>query len=212
MPKSTPFGFENFVVFYDWATKYLKVYFTRGHTGAEIRACFEQYITDVKPWLKSGSIETWHCDNHGEFSSHDTDEFLRELGTRQTFIVPWNPQQNASERVNGIVLRLVRVSLAHANDAVATIWPFLVSQAELIHNSLASRSATAIMPGHSPYEMVTGNIPNLSVLRVPLCRMEATLRNQKDLTRVGKLGPRTTTCVHLCWDQKRKGYMAYVLE
>ena len=92
------------------------------------------------------------------------------------------------------------------------VWPFLVSQAELIHNSLASRSSTAILPGRSPYEMVTGNIPNLSVLRVPLCRMEATVRSQRDLTRIGKLAPRTTTCVHLCWDQKRKGYMAYAID
>ena len=85
-----------------------------------------QYITDVKQWLKGDSIEEWHCDNHGEFSSNSTDEFLRELGTRQTFIVPWNPQQNPSERVNGIVLRFVRIALAHANDAIAAVWPFLV--------------------------------------------------------------------------------------
>eukprot|EP00966_Prymnesium_polylepis_P187611 4349176-Prymnesium_polylepis.3 len=68
------------------------------------------------------------------------------------------------------------------------------------------------MPGHSAYEMRTGRTPNLSVFRVPLCRMLATVRAGRDLQAMGKLSPRNTECVHLCWDVKRHGYMAYMLE
>ena len=67
MPKSTPFGFENMVTFYDRATNYLAVYYTRTHTNEEMRACFLQFEADHKDSLKYGHVETWHCDNHGEF-------------------------------------------------------------------------------------------------------------------------------------------------
>jgi hypothetical protein len=117
MPKSTPFGFENFCTFYDQATKTLGFYFTRGHTNEEIRRCHEQFEADYKEDLLwcGGHVLEWHCDNHGEFSSKSMDEYLATLGSKQTFIVPWNPQQNPAERANGIVLRPLRICLAHAN-------------------------------------------------------------------------------------------------
>ena len=104
MPKSTPFGFENMVTFCDRATNYLAIYYTRTHTNEEMRACFQQFEADHKDSLKFGHVETWHCDNHGEFQSKDMDSFLRELGVKQTFIVPGNPQQNPSERVRKIII------------------------------------------------------------------------------------------------------------
>ena len=111
MPKSTPFGFENMVTFYGRATNYLAVYYTRTHANEEMRVCFLQFETDHKDSLKFGHVETWYCDNHGEF--------LRELGVKQTFIFPCNPQQNPSKRANGIILRPLRIMLAAANVSVS---------------------------------------------------------------------------------------------
>jgi hypothetical protein len=155
MPKSTPFGFENMVTFYDRATNYLAIYYTRTHTNEEMRACFQQFEADHKDSLKFGHVETWHCDNHGEFQSKDMDSFLRELGVKQTFIVPWNPQQNPSERANGIVLRPLRIMLAAANVSVR-LWPFAVNQIQMVHNSLANRGENVTMPHRSAYEMRLG--------------------------------------------------------
>ena len=46
MPKSTPFGFENMVTFYDRATNHLAVYYTKTHTNEEMRAsCNSRQIT-----------------------------------------------------------------------------------------------------------------------------------------------------------------------
>ena len=153
----------------------------------------------------------WSCDNHGEFISKSMDEHLAKIGVSQHSIVPWNPQMNPAERVNGIILRPLRICLAHSNCTVR-VWPFVAHQIAMVHNSLANRSATAAMPGRSAYEMRTGRLPNLSVYRVPCCRMLALVKAQRDLTAMGKLEPRKVECVHLCWDQKRHGYFGYMLE
>ena len=212
MPKSTPFGFENMVTFYDQATKTLELYYTKGHSNDEMKACFQQFEADYKEdllWCQ-GHVLEWHVDNHGEFVSNSMDEFLAEIGTRQTTIVPWNPQMNPAERANSIVLRPLRISLAHADSSVRC-WPFFTNQIKQVHNSLANRSETAIMPGRSPYEMRTGRTPDISVFRVLGCRMLATVRARRDLTALGKLHPRIE-CVHLGWDEKRKGYYGYCLD
>ena len=213
MPKSTPFGFENWLVFYDVGTKTIELYYTKGHTDEEIRQCFLQFCADYKEdllWCNGTPLE-WAVDNHGEFVSSDMDEFLAHMRTKQISIVPWNPQQNPAERVNGMILRPLRICLAHG-DATVRVWPFLTNQIKMVLNSLANRSRTASLAGRSAYEMRTGRVPDLSPLRVPLCRMLAHVRAERDLLAMGKLAPRNVECVHLCYDDKRHGYMAYVLE
>ena len=213
MPKSTPFGFENMCTFHDMATKTLAVYFTRGHTNAEMRQCMLQFEADYKHDLKhnNGHAELWYCDNHGEYSSKEMDKFLAEHGSRQQFIVPWNPQQNPAERQHQIVLRPLRIMCAASNCSVR-VWPFIASQIALVHNSLANRSATAMTPGRSSYEMRTGRIPDLSIFRVMCCQMHAVVRAERDIQARGKLAPVKTACVHLGWDSKRCGYFGYAYE
>ena len=58
--------------------------------------------------------------------------------------------------------------------------------------------------------MTYRSIPDLSKLRVMFCRMEAVIRAERDLIAVGKLAPRTVTCVHLGIDSKRGGYYGYL--
>jgi len=166
------------VTFCERATNYLAVYYTRIHTNEEMRACFLQFEADHKDSLKFGHVKTWHGDNHGEFQSKDMDSFLRELGVKQTFIVPWNPQQNPSERTNGIILRPLRIMLAAANVSVR-VWPFAVNQTQMVHNALANRGENVIMSHRSAYEMRLGCIPDLSRLRVMFCRMEAVVRTER---------------------------------
>ena len=65
MPKSTPFGFENMVTFYDQATKTLELYYTKGHSNDEIKACFQQFEADYTEdllWCQ-GHVLEWHVDN-----------------------------------------------------------------------------------------------------------------------------------------------------
>ena len=212
MPKSTPFGFENMVTFYDAGTKTLELYYTKGHSNEEMRACHMQFEADYKEDLLwcGGHVLEWHVDNHGEFISNDMDKYLAEIGVRQRSIVPWNPQQNPAERANSIVLRPLRICLAHADTSVR-LWPFFTNQIKQVHNSLANRSATASKPGRSPYEMRTGRLPDVSIYRVLGCEMYATVRAKRDLTALGKLHPRIR-CVHLGWDEKRHGYYGYCLD
>lgn len=139
------------------------------------------------------------------------DSFLRELGVKQTFIVPWNPQQNPSERANGIILRPLRIMLAAANVSVR-VWPFAVNQIQMVHNALANRGGNVIMPHRSANEMCLGSLPDLSKLRVMFCRMEAVIRAERDLISAGKLAPGTVTCVQLGIDSKRGGYYGCCLE
>ena len=220
MPKSTPFGFEYMITFYDSATSNLAIYFTATVTNAEFQLVFRQFVADHFEDLQYGHVEEFHCDNHGQFCSADMDKFLAWLCTRQSTIVAWNPQQNPAERANSIILRPLRIVLAASNSSERT-WPFGATMVAMCHNSLASSSKTCTHPGKSPYQMRTmgrerkagvkdpvGRIPNLSYFQVPYCAVECTVRAPRDIR--GKLAPRTVCGVHLGIDNKRHGYFVYV--
>ena len=54
-------------------------------------------------------------DNGGEFTSSDLDEFCEEFAVKRSFSVPYAPPQNAhAERMWGILLRTVRITIAES--------------------------------------------------------------------------------------------------
>ena len=210
MPRSTPFGVENYCLFYDLATKWLAIYFTRGHTNAEMRQCCHQCVADEDLLWRGGHVLEWLADTHGEYVSDDMDRFLAEVGTEQPTIVPWNPQQNPTERLNGTILRGLRTTLAH--DAPVRVRLFLAVQMVQVQYSLTNRSKTTIIPCKSTHEMRTDRVPNLSVLYAPLCRVIVYIRAERDRDAMGKLAARGVDAVHICWYSRRKGYMAYAID
>ena len=158
MPKSTPFGYNAMVDFYDRATGHIAFYFLRTDTNLEMSTTFTLYQLDHREWLPNGTVQLWFFDNHGQFVTGKSEEALAALGTKVRSIVPWNPQMNPAERPWGSVLRPLRIVLA-AHNVSEALWPFAASQWQFISNGLATRSSTTTQKGTSPFYMASGGRP-----------------------------------------------------
>ena len=213
LPPSIPFGYIGWVVFLDHATRWLALYFIRSHTSEEIRRCLDQFCVDNSEYLpRIGGVPAprqWLTDNHGEFISKDTEEFCRKLYMQHTSIIEWNPQQNASERAHGTILRCIRITHAD-NNTPLPLWPWTANQCVLVHNRLLTMSQHVISPLKSPFEMRTGAVPDLSRLRRMYCRVTCYNRNEADRAKLTKIDPTTIEGVHLGLDEKRNGIFVYV--
>ena len=213
LPPSIPFGYIGWVVFLDHATRWLALYFIRSHTSEEIRRCLDQFCVDNSSFLpRIGGVpapKQWLTDNHGEFISSNTEEFCRKLYVQHTSIIEWNPQQNASERAHGTVLRCIRITHAD-NNTPLSLWPWTANQCVLVHNRLATMSRHVMSPLKSPFEMRTGAVPDLSRLRRMYCRVTCYDRNEADRAKLTKIDPTTIEGVHLGLDEKRNGIFVYV--
>ena len=150
MPKSTPFGYNGMVDFYDRATGYVAFYFLRTDTHLEMSTTFTLFELDHRDWLPNGKVQLWFFDNHGQFVTGSSEEALAAVGTKVRSIVPWNPQQNPAERPWRSVLTPLRITMA-VNNVSEALWPFAASQWQFISNGLATRSNTTTQKGTSVY-------------------------------------------------------------
>ena len=57
MPKSTPFGYNGMVDFYDRATGHVAFYFLRTDTNLEMSTTFTLYQLDHREWLPNGVVQ-----------------------------------------------------------------------------------------------------------------------------------------------------------
>ena len=153
------------------ATHHVGLYFIKGHTGTEILNCLKQWLAEHKEHLSDKGLIEWYTDNHGEFFNSESDEFCKQKGIKQTAIAPYNPNANPSERLWATLLRAIRIMLA-ASNVSESLWPFAASQAAQINNSLISRSVRVVEQGKTPYEMVTGRIPDAGSFRTMFCATE----------------------------------------
>ena len=128
---------------------------------------------------------------------------------QHTSIIEWNPQQNASERAHGTILRCIRITHAD-NNTPLPLWPWTANQCVLVHNRLLTMSQHVISPLKSPFEMRTGAVPDLSRLRRMYCRVTCYNRNEADRAKLTKIDPTTIEGVHLGLDEKRNGIFVYV--
>ncbi|CAI5953475.1 unnamed protein product, partial [Closterium sp. NIES-65] len=128
-----------------------------------------------------------HSDRGGEFSSALLGAFYRAQGIRQTFTLPYSPQQNGiDERRIGMVMDVAHTSMIHA-AAPHFLWPFTVQYA--VHQlNLQPRVS---LPETSPTLRWTGKVGDASAFRVWGSRAFV-----RDLS-ADKLSPRAVPCVFL---------------
>ena len=194
--------------FVDSCTNLLSVYFLKTKSSEEVRAAFESYLSDHAELLKhsvSGNRKiTWHTDNGGEFMSNDLTEFCQEFAVVRSFSVPYCPPQNShAERMWGILLRAMRISMAES-EVHERFWPYCMQHHAHIHNILPS---TKLPHEITPHEAAYGQPPDVSRVRVWGC-LTWYLLPERDLK--SKISPRSVAAVHLGQDPQRNGYLIYV--
>ena len=151
----------------DAATNFLYVEYLKTKSSGEVRAAFDRFLRRYKRELDAcraaGFNVTWRTDNGGEFTSSDLDEFCEEFAVKRSFSVPYAPPQNAhAERMWGILLRTMRITIAESKIS-ERFWTYAMQNAVRLHNSLPS---TKLDNNMSPYQAFTGKLPNLGKFRV----------------------------------------------
>ena len=209
----SPQGFQYAINFFDCKSKVTAVYFMKGAGSDEICLAFQTFQADHKQYLTEtvtpGVVDEWFSDNGPGFVGNTIEAMCAEIGTTRSFSAPYTPTRNANaERSWYTVKRPTRTMMAHrGNDVVAqSLWPFCMTQACNIHNSLPSRSHT---PPMAPWDYIKPGGVDLSKYRVWGCDCYCTI-NDHELP--SSLASTRIKAVHLGYDWRSSSYFVYIPE
>ncbi|KAK1614560.1 hypothetical protein QYE76_020077 [Lolium multiflorum] len=105
-------------------------------------------------------------DNGSEFKNYTLNDFLSEEGIRHQYSVAYTPQQNGvAERKNRTLLDMARSMMAEYKSRY-NFWAEAISTACHSSNRLYLRKGL----NKTPYEILTGNKPNISYFKVFGCK------------------------------------------
>ncbi len=105
-------------------------------------------------------------DNGTEFKNYTLDEFLGDEGIKHQYSAPYTPQQNGvAERKNRTLIDAARTMMAEFKSPY-NFWAEAINTACHASNRLYLRKGL----NKTPYEILTGNKPNLKYFRVFGCK------------------------------------------
>ncbi|CAI5484510.1 unnamed protein product [Closterium sp. Yama58-4] len=159
---------------------------------------FQKWLVLVERQTKK-SVLMLRSDRGGEFLGKQFTDFVDGKGIVHDLTCPYTPQQNGmAEREMRTVVESVRTMLLHMGMQHHW-WHLALRQAVWIRNCL-ERSAT---PGTTPYQLLTGTKPDLSLARVWGCMAQFLVPEQQ---RGGKLKPKAKWGLHLGVSEASKGW------
>ncbi|CAI7799278.1 unnamed protein product [Closterium sp. NIES-53] len=139
-------------------------------------------------------------DRGGEFLGKEFTDFVDGKGIVHDLTCPYTPQQNGmAEREIRTTVESVRTMLLHMG-VQHHWWHLALRQAVWVRNCL-ERSTT--LPGMTPYQLLTGNKPDLTHARVWGCMVQFMVPEQQ---RGGKLAPKARWGLHLGVSPENKGW------
>jgi Reverse transcriptase (RNA-dependent DNA polymerase)/Integrase core domain/GAG-pre-integrase domain/Zinc knuckle len=157
-PVSTNNGKNYYVSFTDDATRLTHLYLLRNKSDA-----FKAY-KEYSAWVKTNrntTIKRLHSDRGGEYVGEEFQNFLKMEGTEHILTVHDTPEQNGvAERLNGILMEKVRAML-HDSQLPKNMWGEAVKYAVWLKN----RMVTKPLQGRTPWEVATGQKPDLSMIK-----------------------------------------------
>lgn len=163
------------------ASGYSRIFPCRSPSMLNATAALAFYIADLRSKLgkqKYYSPLVIRTDGGSAFIGHHFTEFCRAASSKLTYSAPRVPQQNSyAERLFGVIFPMARMLLASSGLSVR-FHPWALLTANWIHNRMPSRSKD----GKSPFEVLTGQKPNLQHLRAFGCAA-AVFRSKDDRTK-----------------------------
>jgi hypothetical protein len=150
-------GHHYFVTFTDNHSRHSHLYLLRHKSET-----FTAYKT-FEAWVCTqldAPIKALHSDRGGEYMSAAFVNHLNAAGTVQKLTVHDTPKQNrVLECLNGVLLECV-CALLHASGLPKFLWSEALRHVVWLKN----HTSTKAVPSKTPYEMVTGEKPDLSDL------------------------------------------------
>ena len=148
--------------------------------------------------LTGERIKCLRTDNGGEYLSKAFNDHLKKKGIKRQLTLPGTPQQNGvAERADRTIQETAR-SMLCAAKLPDSFWAEAVLTAVILKN----RSPTIAVKDATPYEEFTGDIPDVSNLRVFGCT--AYMHIPKE--RRHKWDYKSTKCIFIGYSICRKAY------
>ncbi|CAI5949414.1 unnamed protein product [Closterium sp. NIES-65] len=160
---------------------------------------FQKWLVLVERQVKK-SVLMLRSDRGGEFLGKNFTDFVGGKGIVHDLTCPYTPQQNGmAEREMRTVVESVRTMLLHMG-VQHHWWHLALRQAVWVRNCL---ERSALPPGTTPYQLLTGKKPDLSLARVWGCMAQFLVPEQQ---RGGKLKPKARWGLHLGVSAASKGW------
>ncbi|KAK1683899.1 hypothetical protein QYE76_044747, partial [Lolium multiflorum] len=151
------------LVIVDDYSRYTWVYFLK--TKDETQQIFIDFATEVQR-QHNLLIMAIRSDNGSEFKNYTLNDFLSDEGIRHQYSAAYTPQQNGvAERKNRTLMDMARSMMAEYKSRY-NFWAEAISTACHSSNRLYLRKGL----NKTPYEILTGNKPNISYFKVFGCK------------------------------------------
>ncbi|KAK1653507.1 hypothetical protein QYE76_071312 [Lolium multiflorum] len=140
-------------------------------------------------------------DNGTEFKNYTMQEFVDDVGIKHEFSAPYTPQQNCVvERKNRTIIEMERTMLSEFNSP-HNFWGEAISTVVHYSNRLFLRP----LHNKTPYELLTGNKPNVMYIHVFGCK--CLVKNNKG--KLGKFETRTIEGTFVGYAENTHAYRYY---
>ncbi|KAK1645576.1 hypothetical protein QYE76_063381, partial [Lolium multiflorum] len=162
-----------------------------------------EFITFTKKAQRmyESEIKAIRTDNGTEFKNYTMQEFVDDEGIKHEFSAPYTPQQNGVvERKNRTIIEMSRTMLSEFNSP-HNFWGEAISTAVHYSNRLFLRP----LHNKTPYELLTGNNPNVMYIRVFGCK--CLVKNNKG--KLGKFETRTIEGIFVGYAENSHAYRYY---
>jgi len=151
------------LVIVDDFSRYSWVYFFK--LKSETQRTFIDFINLVQR-QHNVPVLIIRSDNGTEFKNYTLNDFLSDEGIKHQYSAAYTPQQNGvAERKNRTLIEMARTMLAEFKSPY-NFWAEAISTACHASNRLYLRKEI----NKTPYEILTGNKPNISYFRVFGCK------------------------------------------
>ncbi|KAK1616000.1 hypothetical protein QYE76_021517, partial [Lolium multiflorum] len=162
-----------------------------------------EFITFAKKAQRmyESEIKAIRTDNGTEFKNYTMQEFVDDEGIKHEFSAPYTPQQNGVvERKNRTIIEMARTMLSEFNSP-HNFWGEAISTAVHYSNRLFLRP----LHNKTPYELLTGNKPNVTYIRVFGCK--CLVKNNKG--KLGKFETRSIEGIFVGYAENSHAYRYY---
>ncbi|KAK1627483.1 hypothetical protein QYE76_001798 [Lolium multiflorum] len=167
------------------------------------RGVLDQFIEDINKKSSitfgdnsKGKDRQWH-----RVQELHMQEFVDDEGIKHEFSAPYTPQQNGVvERKNQTIIEMARTMLSEFNSP-HNFWGEAISTAVHYSNRLFLRP----LHNKTPYELLTGNKPNVMYIRVFGCK--CLVKNNKG--KLGKFETRTIEGIFVGYAENSHAYRYY---
>jgi hypothetical protein len=150
-------------VIIDDYSRYTWVYFFKHKY--ETQQTVKDFIKEVERQYGQ-DILLIRSDNGTEFNNYTVNEFLSDEGIHHQYSTPYTPQQNGvAKRKNQTSMGMARTMLAEFKS-LYNFWAKAINTACHASNRLYLRKGL----NKTPYEILTGNKPNIKYFRVFSCK------------------------------------------